>query len=129
MLAELLGLSREAAYDVIDAVPLGAQGERRRGAIESGEYPARFRLALARKDADLVAEAASAAGADLRLAEAERSWLRDAEASGLAEADYSAVLVRILEPDVSGAAPRQAVSKGTFFNEWIRDSFRVEGPA
>jgi hypothetical protein len=33
---------------------------------------------------------------DLRLAEAARAWLADAEASGLGERDYSAVLERIL---------------------------------
>ena len=78
------------------STPLAAQAERRRPALESGEYPPRFSLALARKDADLVAEAAARAGVDLRLAEAARSWLREAEEAGLGEADYSAMLARIL---------------------------------
>ena len=72
----------------------GGQAERRRPALESGEYPPDT-LALARKDADLVAEAAARAGLDLGLAEAARSWLREAEEAGL-EADYSAMLARIL---------------------------------
>lgn len=96
-LADGLGLSREAAFEVLAATPMAAQAERRRPSIEAGEYPARFSLALARKDADLVAQSAEAAGVDLRLAAAARSWLREAEEAGLGEADYSAVLARILE--------------------------------
>jgi 3-hydroxyisobutyrate dehydrogenase-like beta-hydroxyacid dehydrogenase len=95
-LADGLGLSRAAAFDVLAGTPLAAQAERRRAAIESGNFPARFSLALARKDADLIAAAADAAGVDLRLADAARSWLADAEAAGLGERDYSAVLGRIL---------------------------------
>jgi 3-hydroxyisobutyrate dehydrogenase-like beta-hydroxyacid dehydrogenase len=95
-LAEGLGLSRQTAFEVLSATPLAAQAERRRPVIEAGEYPLRFALSLARKDADLVTEAATAAGVDLRVAEAARSWLADAEAAGLGDADYTAVLARIL---------------------------------
>lgn len=98
-LADGLGLSRAAAFDVLAGTPLAAQAERRRAAIESGEFPARFSLALARKDADLIAAAAAEAGVDLRLAEAARAWLADAEAAGLGERDYSALLEWILERD------------------------------
>ena len=69
---------------------------RRLGTGRAQRYPPRFSLAPARKHADLVAEAAARAGVDPRLAEAARSWLREAEESGLGEADYSAMLVRIL---------------------------------
>ncbi|HWM13185.1 MAG TPA: NAD(P)-dependent oxidoreductase [Gaiellaceae bacterium] len=96
-LADGLGLSRAAAFEVLARTPLAAQAERRRPAIESGEFPTRFSLALARKDADLIAAAAEDAGVDLRLAEAARAWLVAAEAAGLAEQDYSAVLEWILE--------------------------------
>jgi 3-hydroxyisobutyrate dehydrogenase/2-hydroxy-3-oxopropionate reductase len=95
-LAEGLGLSRETAFDVLAATPIAAQAERRRAAIESGEYPRRFSLALAKKDADLVADAAESAGVDLRLAAAARSWLADAERTDLADLDYAVVLDRIL---------------------------------
>ena len=95
-LADALGLDRNTAFEILASTPLAAQAERRRPALESGEYPPRFSLALARKDADLVAEAAARAGLDLRLAEAARSWLREAEEAGLGEADYSAMLARIL---------------------------------
>ena len=81
---------REVAYEVIAATPLAGQAERRRGAIESGEFPTRFRLSLARKDTDLVADAAT--GADLRLFEVTRERLLEAERDGLGDADYSAVL-------------------------------------
>lgn len=95
-LAEGLGLPREKAFEVLAATPLAAQAERRREPVESGEYPPRFALYLARKDAELVASAAREAGVDLRLTEAARSWLADAEEAGLGDRDYSAVLARIL---------------------------------
>jgi 3-hydroxyisobutyrate dehydrogenase len=96
-LADGLGLSREKAFEVLAATPLGPQAERRRESIESGEYPPRFALYLARKDAELVVAAAREAGVDLRLTEAARSWLADAEEEGLGDRDYSAVLARIFE--------------------------------
>jgi 3-hydroxyisobutyrate dehydrogenase-like beta-hydroxyacid dehydrogenase len=95
-LAEGLGLPREKAFEVLAATPLAAQAERRRESVESGDYPPRFALYLARKDAELVVEAARAAGVDLRLTEAARSWLAEAEEAGLGDRDYSAVLARIL---------------------------------
>ena len=95
-LADGLGLSRDAAFDVLARTPLAAQAERRRGAIESGEYPARFPLRLAHKDAVLLLEAAAAAGVELRLAEGARAWLADAEAAGRRDEDYSVTLELIL---------------------------------
>lgn len=94
-LAEALGLSGDKAFELLAATPIAAQAERRRPAIESGEYPVRFSLALAKKDADLVADAAARADVELRLAEAARSWLADAESAGLGDRDYAAVLTRI----------------------------------
>ena len=96
-LADGLGLSREAAFEVLAATPLAAQAERRRVAIETGEYPARFSLSLARKDVDLILGAASAAGVDLRLVTAARTWLAEAEETGWGDRDYAAVLAWILE--------------------------------
>jgi 3-hydroxyisobutyrate dehydrogenase-like beta-hydroxyacid dehydrogenase len=98
-LAEGLGLSREKAFEVLAATPLAAQAERRREAVESGEYPPRFALYLARKDAELVVAAAREAGVDLRLTEAARSWFGEAEEAGLGDRDYSVVLARILGTD------------------------------
>ena len=87
-LADALGLSHEKAFEVLGTTALAAQAERRRPALESHDYPPRFPLRLARKDADLIAEL----GLDLRLTEAGRSWLAE---DGNGEQDYSAVLERI----------------------------------
>jgi 3-hydroxyisobutyrate dehydrogenase-like beta-hydroxyacid dehydrogenase len=95
-LGDALGLTREASFDVLGKTALAGQAERRREAIESGEYPPRFALYLARKDADLIVEAAAKHRAELRLVKSARDWLADAEGEGLGEADYSAVVARIL---------------------------------
>jgi 3-hydroxyisobutyrate dehydrogenase/2-hydroxy-3-oxopropionate reductase len=95
-LAEGLGLSREKAFEVLAATPLTGQAERRRESVERDEYPPRFALYLARKDAELVVAAAEQAGVDLRLTEAARRWLADAEEAGWGDRDYSAVLAWIL---------------------------------
>lgn len=96
-LAERLGLSRDAAFEVLGKTALAGQAERRRSAVESGEYPPRFALYLARKDADLILEAAAKTGLELRLTKAADEWLAEAENAGLGDKDYSAVLARILE--------------------------------
>jgi 3-hydroxyisobutyrate dehydrogenase/2-hydroxy-3-oxopropionate reductase len=96
-LAEALGMSRDAGFEVLGKTALAEQAERRRPAVESGEYPPRFALYLARKDADLILEAAARTGTELRLTKGAREWLADAENAGLGDADYSAVLARILE--------------------------------
>lgn len=98
-LAQGLGLSRNTAFDVLAATPLAAQARRRRRAIEADDYPLHFPLALARKDADLIAEAATAVAIDLRIATAARTWLADAEATGWGDRDYSAVLAHIIGAD------------------------------
>jgi 3-hydroxyisobutyrate dehydrogenase len=94
-MARRLGLPHDAAMRVVEATPLAAQAERRAAALATGEYPVRFALPLAVKDADLIDRAAAASGADLRLVAAARSWLVDALAAG-ADRDYSAVLEHIL---------------------------------
>lgn len=94
-LARGLGLDDGTTFDVLAATPLAAQAERRRPALES-EYPPRFQLSLARKDADLILAAARGAGIDLRLAAAAQTWLADAEGAGRGQDDYSAVLGEIV---------------------------------
>jgi 3-hydroxyisobutyrate dehydrogenase-like beta-hydroxyacid dehydrogenase len=96
-LAGRLGLSRDAAFEVLAETSLAGQAERRRDAIASGEYLTRFPLRLARKDADLIADEAREAGVDLRLAEAARSWFAEADDAGWAARDYSSVLAFILD--------------------------------
>jgi len=95
-LANALGLSRVTVWEVLAATPLDAQAERRRPAVDSGEYPPRFRLSLGRKDAELVQAAAAEAGLELPALEAARAHLAAAEAAGLGDEDYSAVLKHIV---------------------------------
>jgi 3-hydroxyisobutyrate dehydrogenase-like beta-hydroxyacid dehydrogenase len=95
-LAERLKLPRDVAYEILTTTPLGAQAERRRDAVESGEYPKRFALALARKDAELILAAGADARVDLRLATATAEWLRDADEGGFGDLDYTALLAWIL---------------------------------
>jgi 3-hydroxyisobutyrate dehydrogenase len=92
--ADALGLSREHAFEVLAATPVAAQAERRRRAIEADEYPPRFKLSLARKDVELLA--AAVPQSDLRVFEAARSWLAEAEDAGRGEQDYAAVLAQII---------------------------------
>jgi 3-hydroxyisobutyrate dehydrogenase len=95
-LADVLGLPRETTWEVLATTPLDAQAERRRPAVEAGEYPPRFRLSLGRKDAELVRAAGDAAHLDLPALDAARAHLVAAEAAGLGDEDYSAVLKHIL---------------------------------
>lgn len=109
-LADALGLARDATFEVLSKTPIAAQAERRRSSLDSGDYPPRFRLSLARKDADLIVDAAAAVGADLRVAAAARTWIAEAEETGLADADYSAVLAYI--SSFGGAQSNRDVSLG-----------------
>jgi 3-hydroxyisobutyrate dehydrogenase-like beta-hydroxyacid dehydrogenase len=95
-LADRLLLSRDVAFEVLATTPIAAQAERRRPALEANDYPPRFTLELAHKDAELVASA----DRQLRLAEAARSWLADANEASWGERDYSALPAWILDvPD------------------------------
>jgi 3-hydroxyisobutyrate dehydrogenase/2-hydroxy-3-oxopropionate reductase len=95
-LADALGLPRDTAWKVLAETPLAAQAERRRPAVESGDYSPRFKLSLARKDAELVDEAGEARGIDLPALSAAREHLAAAEAAGLGGEDYVAVIKHIL---------------------------------
>jgi 3-hydroxyisobutyrate dehydrogenase-like beta-hydroxyacid dehydrogenase len=95
-LGTALGLTVEVAFEVLETTPLGEPAKRRRPAFESGEYPPRFPVSLARKDADLILDAAAQHELDPRLAAAAREWLADAERSGRGAEDYSAVLAEIV---------------------------------
>jgi 3-hydroxyisobutyrate dehydrogenase-like beta-hydroxyacid dehydrogenase len=96
-LGRALGLPGATTFDVLSVTPLAAQAQRRRAAVESDDFPQRFALSLARKDADLVADAAADAGADLRLSAAALAWLRDADEGGWGARDYSSVVAWILD--------------------------------
>lgn len=96
-LGDALGLPRQATWEVLGASPLAAQAERRRGPLEAGDPPLRFSLALAGKDAALVAEAAAGAGLRLPLASAANHWIAEAVAAGRGADDYSALLAHIVD--------------------------------
>jgi HAD superfamily hydrolase (TIGR01450 family) len=112
-LARGLRLSDHALYEVLAATPLAAEAERRRAAIEDGDYRPRFPVALACKDADLIRRAAVAGGVRLRVGGAAASWFREAEAEGRSGQDYTAVLATILAParDAAGPALRPAAPR------------------
>jgi 3-hydroxyisobutyrate dehydrogenase/2-hydroxy-3-oxopropionate reductase len=95
-LADRLGLGRRLTMDILALTPLGLASKRRREQLETENFPLRFRLALARKDAELIQEAAEAAHADTRVLKAAATWFADAEEAGLGDEDYSTVLKRII---------------------------------
>jgi len=93
-LAEKLGLSQEVRFEVLSTTPITAQAERRREAFETGEYPRRFALELALKDANLISAAAE--GIDLKVAEAVRKWFAEAVEDRAGQDDYSSILAQIV---------------------------------
>jgi 3-hydroxyisobutyrate dehydrogenase/2-hydroxy-3-oxopropionate reductase len=101
-LGDALGLPWEALHEVLGVTPLAEQAARRRQSIDAGDCPARFALALARKDAELVADAVTDGGLDLGLSAVAREWLVDAERAGRADQDNSAVLSHILHAATKG---------------------------
>jgi 3-hydroxyisobutyrate dehydrogenase/2-hydroxy-3-oxopropionate reductase len=94
-LGDRLGLDQEDVFDVLVGSPIGITARSKRSRVTSGRYPPNFKLRLAVKDMDLVVDTATRLGLELRVAEAARSWFRDAAAKGLGEMDYSAVVALI----------------------------------
>lgn len=101
-LGAAMGLSTPVLYDLLALTPLAAQAERRRAAIEADDHPARFALALARKDADLIATAAADLALDLGITAASRDWLIRAEDAGRGSQDYTAFLSHIVHEAKDG---------------------------
>lgn len=101
-LADAFGLDEAGVLDILAESPIGVTVKSKRKLIESGEYPANFKLGLAAKDLRLVTEAAGAAGVDLRMAAAARSWLEQANEHGLGDLDYSAVIAEVRGRPASG---------------------------
>jgi 3-hydroxyisobutyrate dehydrogenase-like beta-hydroxyacid dehydrogenase len=96
-LAEAFDVPRDVLFDVLAQTPLAAQAQRRRPVVEADDYPPRFHLSLALKDMELVGDAAQQAGLHLRLDDAGRSWLQDAERDGRGHQDDTAIIATILE--------------------------------
>jgi 3-hydroxyisobutyrate dehydrogenase len=100
-LGDALGLERSTLLDILTESPIGGTVRIKRPNIESGNYPANFKLRHALKDLRLVTSVG--ADRDLRLAAATRSWLEQAAADGAADLDFSAVVATIL---AAAAAPQ-----------------------
>lgn len=94
-LGAAFGLDQARVLDVLAGSPIGVTASSKRACIEAGTYGPNFKLALAVKDLDLVADAAGKGGVELRVAEAARSWFREALADGFGAMDYSAVIAEI----------------------------------
>jgi 3-hydroxyisobutyrate dehydrogenase-like beta-hydroxyacid dehydrogenase len=73
-LADALGVPRDVAFRALAVTPLAAQAERRREPLATGEFPRRFDLALAAKDARLVVDAARDADVEPRVLKAAEAW-------------------------------------------------------
>jgi 3-hydroxyisobutyrate dehydrogenase-like beta-hydroxyacid dehydrogenase len=97
-LGEALGLDRSVLLDVLSETPIGTTVKGKRENVESGSYPANFKLALALKDMRLVTDAAQRAGRTLRVANGTLDWYETADAEGAGDLDYSAVVATIARP-------------------------------
>lgn len=95
-LARHLGLPYQTALEVLALTPLADQAQRRRPVLSGQSFPVRYRLALARKDIDLMLAGTASARSDQRLLTALRSWLAEAEEQGRGNDDYLAILSTIL---------------------------------
>lgn len=109
------GLSDEQLFAVLDRTVIAEQAARRRPAIRDRAHPARFALALARKDADLAMEAAGDRRHDLPILQAAQRWLALGERSGRGASDYTAVLAEILA--VPASSPVRS-SRSTAGRTW-----------
>jgi 3-hydroxyisobutyrate dehydrogenase len=91
-LSQTLGVDPERFFDAVEGGPLDLPYARLKGKamIERTFDDPAFRLALARKDADLVLAAASAHGLDLRIMEAVAQRMRAAERDGHGDEDMAA---------------------------------------
>jgi 3-hydroxyisobutyrate dehydrogenase/2-hydroxy-3-oxopropionate reductase len=93
VLAERAGIDRIAAYEVIASSAVGAPFVHyRRAEFESpGQSPVAFRLALAKKDLDLILSLSEQMGSPMPQAGVNRNILEAAMAEGFGDCDVSAV--------------------------------------
>jgi 3-hydroxyisobutyrate dehydrogenase-like beta-hydroxyacid dehydrogenase len=94
-LGDALGLEQSVVLDVLADSPIGVPARSKRERIETGKYPANFRVALAAKDAGLILEEARRAGLDLPVAASAGASMEAAQAAGLGDLDYSAVVAHV----------------------------------
>ena len=86
------GLDQDAVLDAMEAGYLAPLVKLKRQMIETGEFPAQFKLSLAAKDFGLAADAALEAGVELRGLELSSRLLDQAAAAGLGDRDYAALI-------------------------------------
>jgi 3-hydroxyisobutyrate dehydrogenase-like beta-hydroxyacid dehydrogenase len=93
VLAERAGIERSSAYEVFTTSAIAApMVNYRRGAYEHpDDAPAAFRLVLAAKDLELIADLARRVGAPMPQAEVNRDLVRRAIAGGFGEEDLALV--------------------------------------
>lgn len=103
-LADSLGLDQALVLDALSESPIGATTRSKRDKVESGEFPPNFTLSLSAKDLRLVTEAAARAGLDVKVAAAAQAHYDAAEAAGLGDLDYSAVIAHIRGKEASGGS-------------------------
>ena len=90
--ARQLGLDPGTIVDLLEATPLGSPYAMQKArTMLAGDFTPAFALKLALKDADLAAQAAQAAGAELTLTSALLPRWRRAAASGHADDDLAAI--------------------------------------
>jgi 3-hydroxyisobutyrate dehydrogenase-like beta-hydroxyacid dehydrogenase len=94
-LGDALALEQSVVLDVLADSPIGVPARSKRQRIETGKYPANFRVALAAKDAALILEEARRAGLDLPVAASAGAHMEAAQAAGLGDLDYSAVVAHV----------------------------------
>jgi 3-hydroxyisobutyrate dehydrogenase len=94
-LGDALGLDRGDVLDVVANSPVGGVIQGKRDTIEARTYPASFKLSLARKDLQLVNDAADNAGLGLKLVPAALAWLDQTADAGFGDLDYSSVIETI----------------------------------
>jgi 3-hydroxyisobutyrate dehydrogenase-like beta-hydroxyacid dehydrogenase len=91
-LGRALGLDQRTVLEAMEAGYLGALVKLKRQMIETGRFPAQFKLSLAAKDLGLAADAGREAGVELRGLELTRRLLEQATAAGLGDQDYAALI-------------------------------------
>ena len=91
-LSDALGLNPAKTLDVLEGSAIGGTVRKKREKLESGVFEPNFKLALAAKDMRLVLEAARAHEVELPGAGAALAAFEAADAAGLGDLDYSAVV-------------------------------------
>jgi 3-hydroxyisobutyrate dehydrogenase/2-hydroxy-3-oxopropionate reductase len=107
VLAELAGIDRSAAYDVLAASAAGAPfvGYKRAAFLDPQGTPVAFSVDLAAKDLRLITGYAAALGLPVPQATVNLEVVADASAKGRGEADFATVAVVLREAVATEVAP------------------------